>query len=176
MSVRQQRRTFASPFVLTLAAIPAACMVQSAPPRGGGQMQPGPTTAQPTQPMAPGPGSEGQPQRPVEGGPTAPPPTIISNPPPPTTAVKATSESHWTVMKQGDKCLAYVKVSCPPNAMCNPPPPRAYACTPEITPTAPLKIVQHTGAEFCEVETEPMQCPPNVMCNPPPPTRVACPK
>ncbi|MBL0220677.1 MAG: hypothetical protein IPQ07_43270 [Myxococcales bacterium] len=180
MSVRQLRRTFASPFVITLAAIPAACMVQSAPPRAGNpnQMTPGPSVAQPqpTDPNGPPSDPNGMPQRPVEVGPTTPPPTVISNPPRPTGAVKATTESHWTVMKQGDKCQAFVKVSCPPNAMCNPPPPRAYACTPEITPTTPLKIVQYVGAEFCQVETAPMECPPNVMCNPPPPTRVACPQ
>lgn len=79
-------------------------------------------------------------------------------------------------MKEGSTCKAYVNASCPQGATCNPPPPTDYACTPQVTPTTPMKIVRHNGAETCQVDTGPMNCPPNVMCNPPPPQQVTCPK
>ena len=149
MSARTLRRTFASPFVVTLAALPG-CMMQSAPPRSQ------PSQMQPAQP--------------------SPPVTNIANPPRPQTAQAATYERHWTVMRRGDKCEVYEDATCPPNATCNPPPPRAYACTQEVTQDVPLKIVQYTGSTTCQVERAPMKCPPKVMCNPPPPQKVTCPQ
>ena len=89
---------------------------------------------------------------------------------------KPTHEMHWTVMKQGETCKAYVNASCPANATCNPPPPTDYACTPQVAQNAPMKVVRYNGSETCQIETEPMRCPPKTMCNPPPPQQVACPK
>ncbi len=172
MSARTIRRTFASSFVVTLATVPAACVVQSAPPpRSGPPMtQPGPQTSEPAQPT------------PADPGPTTP--QVISNPPPPgaeqATPPKpeapAKTERHWTVMKIGGKCRAYVQVACPAGAICNPPPPTDYACTPEITDAAPMKIVQWANTTGCHVETPAPPCPPQTMCNPPRPRAVTCPQ
>ena len=74
MSARTVRRTFASSFVITLAAVPAACIVQSAPPSRGGPppvSQPGP---QPTE--------QAQPAQPTPAEPTV---GVVSNPPRPGT-------------------------------------------------------------------------------------------
>jgi hypothetical protein len=150
MSARFQRRTFAAPFVVTTLA---GCMVQSAPPS-----QPHQTTmSNPPRPHAePGP-EQTQPQPQQTGD---------------------TSETRWTVMKQGDKCLAYVKVECPAGTMCNPPRPSDYTCTPEITDTHPMKIVRWAGQDTCVVEGsgDSNNCPPRASCNPPPPQRVTCPR
>jgi len=175
MSARFQRRTFAAPFVLTL----AGCMVQSAPPSRPPPQEPH---------MNPPPPND------TPATETTPPPTtgpttgVISNPPRPGAEQQTpdqaqpkppkpdTYEAHWTVMKQGDRCVAYVKTSCPPGAMCNPPPPTDYVCTADITPQSPLKIERRAGQATCIVEPEPMNCPPNTMCNPPRPRQVACPR
>jgi hypothetical protein len=171
MSARLLRRTFASPFVVTLAAIPAACIVQSAPPSRTGpppsDRQPGPRTSEPAQPTpAPTPAQSE--------------PTVMANPPRPgteqATPEPAKTERHWTVSRQGDKCLAYTDVTCPKNATCNPPPPTAYACTPEITATQPMKIVQWANTTGCHVETPAPPCPPRKMCEPPRPRAVTCPQ
>ncbi len=179
MSVRTLRRTFASPFVITLAAIPAACMVQSPPPRGGGQ--PVPTTEQQSRPQPTEGGAmrqQGAEQGREQGPTTAPtaPTTVISNPPRPgAEQVAPTTDRRWTVTRDGNKCQAFVKVSCPPNTMCNPPPPQAYACTPEIVQGSSMKIVQWAGQLTCQVEPEPMKCPAGATCNPPRPRQVSCP-
>ncbi len=101
----------------------------------------------------------------------------MSNPPRPgpEQATPATSERHWTVTRQGDTCQAYTDVTCPKNATCNPPPPSAYACSPEITPTQPMKIVQWANTTGCHVETPAPPCPPKKMCEPPRPRAVTCP-
>ena len=171
MSARFLRRTFASPFVITLAAIPAACVVQSAPPpRSGpppGERQPPPPPSEPAQPT------------PADPGPTRP--VVISNPPRPGTEQAtppkeepAKFERHWTVMKLDGKCLAYAQTSCPAGASCNPPPPSNYACTPEVTDG--MKIVQWANTTGCHVETPAPPCPPKTMCNPPRPRAVTCPQ
>jgi hypothetical protein len=174
MSARFQRRTFAAPFVVTL----AGCMVQSAPPPREPRAYPQP---QPSPQPAPQPTVMSNPPRPgVEQSQPTPPPTVISNPPRPgaeqSPPAPTAGESHWTVMKQGNRCVAYVKTSCPAGAMCNPPPPTDYACTADITPKTPLKIVRWAGQATCVVEPEPMSCPPQATCNPPRPRQVSCPQ
>ena len=187
MAARLVRRTFATPFVVTLAALPAACVVQ---PASAPSAYPTPATASPGT-TAPGPSRPGV----VETQPATGQPTVVSNPPrpgvepappappaPPKTAPAPTYERHWTVSNYNNTCSAFEPVDCPkpvagkPVATCNPPPPRPYTCTPEITASTPLKIVQHVGQTACFVEQGPMQCPPNMMCNPPPPRRVDCPQ
>jgi hypothetical protein len=168
MSARLLRRTFASPFVVTLAAIPAACVTQSAPPsRSGpppGDRRPAPQTSEPAQPT------------PVRGE-----TTVMSNPPrpgieqaTPPNEEPAKVERHWTVMKLDGKCLAYAQTSCPAGATCNPPPPSNYACTPDVTDG--MKIVQWANTTGCHVETPAPPCPPKTMCNPPRPRAVTCPQ
>ena len=180
MSARLLRRTFASPFVITLAAIPA-CVVQSAPPsRGGptpGPRQDGPRESRPAEntPAQTEPTVVSNPPRPGTEQPT-PPPRVISNPPGPKQDAPAQYERHWTVMKIGDKCQAYTDTTCPRGATCNPPPPTDYACTPEVTATQPMKIVQWANTTGCHVETAAPPCPPKKMCEPPRPRAVTCPQ
>ncbi|MEO7093465.1 MAG: hypothetical protein ABI175_09455 [Polyangiales bacterium] len=167
MSVRSLRRTFATPFVVTLAAIPA-CVVQSAPPRSGPPVsQPAPQPSEPAQPT---------PAQPTDTKVVA-----ISNPPRPGTEQAtppkeepAKFERHWTVMKLDGKCLAYAQSSCPAGATCNPPPPSNYTCTPDVTDG--MKIVQWANTVGCHVETPAPPCPPKTMCNPPRPRAVPCPQ
>ena len=87
-----------------------------------------------------------------------------------------TSERHWTISKNGGKCMAYTNVTCPPNATCNPPRPTEYACTPDLAEGGSVKVVRWAGSATCMVEQPPMNCPKNMSCNPPPPQQMACPR
>jgi hypothetical protein len=181
MSVRP-RRSFLTPFVVTLAAAPA-CFVQSATP-----------PSQPVVQSDPGQPTESDP-RPVQ--PPTQAPTIIANPPrpqvppqppasPPPDDRPVTStrppapqlpgnDASWMVTKSSQGCRAQTMNTggCPPNAMCNPPPPHAYACI--EGEKYPVKVVRH--GEVCQVETDPQPpCPRNAKCKPvPPPHVVPCP-
>jgi hypothetical protein len=173
MAARTPRRTFARPFVVTLAAAPA-CFVSSPPPQ-----QPPPPQQQPQQ--QPPPPEQPQPPPVVVTNPPRPtaPPGTAPNPPPPTTPSYADG-TRWTVFKTQNGCTAAVKVECPkaepghPQPTCNPPPPRAYTCPDNVSLEVPITIVATGGS--CFVDTGPVHCPPRVMCNPPPPRPVACPK
>lgn len=171
MAARTPRRTFATPFVVTLAAAPA-CYVQSAP-----QPQPQPVAQQQAQPADSHPVVISNPPRPQpapsdpQPAPSEPPPnlSVIHNPP------KPQPSSSWHVFKTKDGCEAIVNVQCPAGAACNPPPPSKYDCPPGIAMGKPLTVVTD-GNDGCMIEPAPPSCPPNVMCNPPRPTQVACPK
>ena len=112
MAARTPRRSFATPFVVTLAAAPAACYVQSGPPASS------PPPVQATQP---------------EQG---PPPAVVSNPPRPTSPADTAQPAQpaqiavttWTIFKSADGCSAAVKTECPKGVMCNPPRPRQFPC------------------------------------------------
>jgi hypothetical protein len=149
MSARTIRRAFASPFVITL----AAPLVAVAACGGGGSK--GPIYANP-----------GPPQR---------EPAPVADPVSTTDPAMLNDERHWTVMRQGDTCQVFENVTCPAQATCNPPPPRPYACTADVTPSAPMKIMRPAGQAECMVERAMPSCPPGTMCNPPPPQKVACP-
>lgn len=162
MSARTLRRTFATPFVVTM----AACTVQSGPPPSrpmGTAQHPGHGDPGPTMPSDP----NGMPSRPDDRAQmgTAPAPDQAD-----------TSERHWTISKQGGKCTAYTNVTCPPNATCNPPRPTEYACSPDMAEGASIKVVRWAGSATCMVEQPPMSCPKNMSCNPPPPQQLACPR
>ena len=168
MAARTPRRTFATPFVVTLAAVPA-CYVQSAP-----QPQPQPVVQQQPQPQPDShPVIVSNPPRPQpeQPPPSDPPPHVIVNPPPP----QPTTATSWHVFKTNDGCEAIVNVQCPKGAACNPPPPQKYDCPPGIVAGKPLTVVTVNNGE-CVVEQAPTSCPPNVMCNPPRPHPFACPK
>lgn len=161
MSARTLRRTFATPFVVTI----AACTMQSGPapsrPMGTAQH---PGHGDPAQP---GPASSGGlPARPDERAQMGTQGTAQTD----------TSERRWTVSRQGGTCMAYTKVECPPNAACNPPRPTEYTCTADIAEGTSINIVRVAGSATCMIERPPISCPPNVMCNPPPPQQVACPR
>lgn len=178
MAARTPRRSFASPFVVTLAAVPA-CYVQSTP---GPQSAPPPhvppsQTAHPQpQSPAPQPPPPAQPP-PAHQAPAQPPPVVVANPPPPTTQPPPSEQrTEWTVYKTKDgACMAAIKVECHPKATCNPPPPFPYACPENVSLDKPVTVVMRDG-ERCFVEYEMPKCPPGVACNPPRPQPVACPK
>src|SRR3569623_1003702 len=139
MAARTPRKTFATPFVVTLAAVPA-CYVQPAP-----QPQPVVTsTPQPqSQPSDSHPVVISNPPRPQPAPP--PKPSVILNPPRPQPQPQPQAAGSWHVFKTGDGCEAIVNVQCPHGAACNPPPPQKYACPPGIVAGQPLTIVT-TGA------------------------------
>lgn len=159
MAARTPRRSFATPFVVTLAAAPA-CYVQSSPqPQGPGPQQPPPSQTAPADPQPQGPG-----------------PVVINPPMPQSPPLAAPANQKWTVYKANDGCMAAVKVDCPPKAICNPPPPFKYECPQNVSLDKAITVASNADGSACFVEYEPVTCPPNVACNPPRPTPVACPK
>jgi hypothetical protein len=184
MAARTPRRSFATPFVVTLAGT-AACYVQSSPPPQGPPPSQ-PTTAQPTQPNQPPPGVMVNPPppstQPSTPPPTQKPPVVVANPPPPTTQGPTTptqtnQTTKWTVYKakDGSGCMAAIQVECVPKATCNPPPPFKYACPDNVSLDKPVTVVTRDGTS-CFVEFPMPTCPPGTACNPPRPRPVACPK
>jgi len=177
MAARSVRRSFASPFVVTLAAaaLPAAaCYVQPGPRTAG-------NGAQVTGDQVPNQQTPDH-STTTAGAEQAPPSTttVISNPPRPTAVAK--QDTRWTITRAAGTCSAYAKVTCPtaapgqPAPMCNPPPPMAYTCGPTMTTDGSIAIVQLAGQTECQVEHPPIKCPAGAICNPPPPQKVACPQ
>jgi hypothetical protein len=126
MSPRRSRRSFAVPFVLTVAFAPA-CMVQERRPvnppgpgptandmRGDGE---GGGETPPPDPRAEGDGVNADKQ----------PPVIIANPP---RALPSSVPAGWSWRQEKDgTCWAYPPPpDCPPNAICNPPPAKKIDC------------------------------------------------
>jgi len=200
MAARTPRRSFAAPFVVTLAAAPA-CYVSNAPPP---QQPPPAAPAEQAPHNAPGVVVANPPRPQPENTPVAvanPPrpqdqnrPVVVANPPrPQDPPVPAAPQDHpvvvanpprphahpagttWHVFKAGDGCEAAVHVDCPKGAMCNPPPPRKVDCPAGLTMPKGLDIVSQ-GDGTCIVAQEPVHCPPHAMCNPPRPRSVACPE
>ena len=202
MAARTPRRSFAAPFVVTLAAAPA-CYVSSAPPP-----QSPPTAepaAQPPPQNAPGAvvANPPRPQPDPQTQPASPPPnpSVVHNPPrpqhvditplnpaapqpaspPPNPSVvmnpprPAAAGTTWHVFKTSDGCEAALNVSCPKGAMCNPPPPAKVDCPDGLTMPKGMNIVSQ-GDGTCIVQPEPVSCPPHAVCNPPRPRSVSCPK
>src|SRR5687767_6754850 len=109
-SSRTPRRAFAAPLVMTIAALPAACLVSSKPPsnepdpqvrdhRSGGDK-----TATRTHENPPRPDSVDHTATPVQTAPD--------------------HDRKWTVMMdKAGTCTAMGEMTCPANATCNPPPP-----------------------------------------------------
>lgn len=193
MAARAPRRTFATPFVVTLAAVPA-CYVQSSPqPQSQpvAQTDPQPTDSHPVVVSNP-PRPQPQPQPPPQPQPQQPNPSAIHNPPrpqpdpaqtqpaqePPKVVVnppRPQSPGSWHVYKTASGCEAAVNVHCPAGAMCNPPPPKAYTCPPGIVMGKPITVVTD-GSGTCIVEQAPVSCPTGAVCNPPRPKPFACPQ
>jgi hypothetical protein len=168
MAARIPRRSFASPFVVTLAACsgspppanptpPSDPVIVANPPR------PAPDPQPPTDPQPP------------PGGPKIDP---IGNPPPKV-------DRHWRISMANNACTAFDADACQfpnrkpgePIPPCNPPPPQKYApCPPGLADGASLIVVQAANQPECVIQREPVKCPPVSVCNPPMPTRVACPK
>lgn len=176
MSARTPRRTFAHPFVVTLAAVPAC----SHPQRFHDNPPPPPPPIT-NEPAAPDPAATA-PTSPPEAAPT-PPPAPAPTPGGPAQAQDKAPDTtqRWLVTKNGATCLAQPKVECPRAApgkampTCNPPAARPYPC-PDGVAQASFIVVQFANAVHCVIEQPPPHCPPNASCNPPPPRRVECPK
>ena len=188
MAARSPRRTFAHPFVITLATLPACSSppkpvdttVVMNPPRPVAEIDgtPEPTSGDHPPTAMPDPA-------PIDSRPSPP----MKNPPPkqPPSPAPATYDQRWTVMKaKTGECNAYVEVNCPkaepgkPMATCNPPPPIKYTCPGDLAENQTVKITLRAGATDCFAELG-SSCPPYdpkhpVMCNPPPPRKVECPK
>lgn len=152
MAARSPRRSFATPFVVTLAAAPA-CYVQSSPP----PQQPTTTAQQPTT------------QEPGK------PPPVIVNPPRPQAT---TPNARWKIFADAGKCFSAYQIECKPNVSCNPPRPQPYECPTDINLTAsgPVTIESSADGMACSVDWGPQSCPAGASCNPPPPVSVTCPK
>ena len=175
MAARTPRRSFATPFVVTLAAAPA-CYVQSAPPPPAEpapqqqQNAPGTVVANPPRPQP----VEQQPTPAVSNPPrpVAPPATtVVTNPPRPTGPAAGTT---WHVFKTKDGCEAALNVSCPKGAMCNPPPPQKYDCE-GLSIAKPITIVSE-GEGICHVQPEPRALPAGRDVQPAAAAAVACPQ
>lgn len=190
MSARIVRRTFAAPFVITLAT---ACSSSSShtPPHNN---PPDPNwnahsdAAQP--PIAeptPGP-TEPTPSVVIANNPPAPYPGVDPQPvdkTPPPKREPSQFERKWTVTKATTKgktdCYAMPEVKCPkvekgqPIPTCNPPAPYPYTCPPGFAAGDSLNIILRVGATECFVDRQPMKCPKGAMCNPPPPQKIVCP-
>jgi hypothetical protein len=178
MPAHTPRRSFASPFVVTLAAAPACWSNAAPPPTQEPVTQPVPQTAQagsadPTPPVI-----VANPPRPTAGSADSAPPIPTQNPPPP-----QPTQTYWTVMKTDKGCSAAIRVECPkpepgkPMHTCNPPPLRPYACPDnlaDLLAAGPVTIVG--DGTTCATELVMPTCPPHVMCNPPRPRTVKCPQ
>ncbi len=199
--MRAPRRTFATPFVLTLALPFGACVADGGvhsssnqpPPPPPPQNEPVSTAPPPRPPVA-----VVNPPRPM---PEEPPPTHTVNPPapqpeppkrppvmnPPRPVPVDTSvekfDQHWTVSRHGAACTAFNDDACKmpnhkpgdPMPTCNPPMPSAYKCPSDLADGASLKIVRRASATQCVVDAPAFKCPYNAKCNPPPPRVVDCP-
>jgi hypothetical protein len=169
---RLPRRTFAAPFVVTLAACSGT---HTNNPPGPRPPEPPPASTEPA--PSTDPGSPGAPASEPSAG-----PPIHRNPPPPQPKPKpAEYEQHWYVTNVNGKCSAMPRVDCPkaepgkPQMTCNPPPPIAYACPPNA-PSENFNIALYKGATNCVIEVPPPKCPQGAACNPPAPQNVPCPQ
>jgi hypothetical protein len=187
MSARSIRRTFAVPFVVTLAGAASltavACAKKPAPLHSN---PPGPTPGPHANPPAP---DKDPAPAPTTTDPAipAPGPTADSKPDTADSQPKkepATYEHRWTVSKyKGNAgCQAFIDVNCPKPEpgkavpTCNPPPPIKYTCPDGFKEGDTLKIILRVGATECFVDRGPMKCPEGAKCNPPPPRKIACPE
>jgi hypothetical protein len=190
--MRVPRRTFATPFVLTLALPLGACVVDSSP-RGGTAPNPPPAQTEPATTPAPhhDPVVVANPPRPVEPKPPEPPAPqpprpIVMNPPRPQPVPQDTGakfDQHWTVSRQGATCNAFNDDACrmpnrkpnDPIPPCNPPMPTAYKCPADLADHANFKIIKHAGETQCFVDEPPFKCPANAKCKPWTPRVADCP-
>lgn len=154
---RSPRRSFSAPFVITLAAVPAACTMQPSPQA--------PTTVQQPTTAPPQPGPQ-------------PPPDLVENPPRPQ---PAEHDTFWYVTQNGAECQATLKLECPtpepgkPAMTCNPPPPVAYACPAGWDGTSQLIVTQYQGNPECIIEAKAPPCAPNEKCRKAASQPVPCP-
>jgi hypothetical protein len=176
MSARTPRRTFAHPFVVTLAAVPACTS-----PRPPHQNPPPPPT--PTEPASPDTAQTPPtaPTAPTTPDPASPPPAPAPGAPAQGKAKPPDYTQRWYVTKNGATCLATPHLECPtappgqPAPTCNPPPPSAYRCPDGVT-DASFTVVRYANTVQCVIQPPPPKCPPNAACNPPRPRPVECPK
>lgn len=189
MAARAPRRSFAAPFVLTLAAVPA-CTVSSGPPSGPPPQQPAtqqPVAQTPTQPPPTQPQPTWNPPPPSQPEPQAPPqpePPVVANPPRPTGNDTATTPepstktvTHWHVEMDAStkQCTATLKLDCPMNAKCKMPPRNPYACPAGWDGVGQVTVTRFANTTECVLEAPIPKCPPNAKCKRPAGTKVPCP-
>lgn len=188
MSARAPRRSFATPFVLTLAAVPAACVTSNQPPPSSPQPQAQhepdhvnpPKPQQATEPAEWHTGTTGTNHH-VKGTASTGSTTVAQTQPAPASNPSPAPEKprgyrQWTVTRSGTTCSSMVKVHCPEGAMCNPPPPAKYECPKQLAENGRMDVIQRVEKGDCYVDYGEMSCPQGATCNPPPPQKVACPK
>jgi hypothetical protein len=154
MAARVPRRSFASPFVVTLAV---ACTPATTNPPTGTAADPNVAQTPTTDPATPDPA-------------TTDPPKTDEEP------------ARWAVSKKGSDCFTQRRIECSdPSRSCNPPAPQKYDC-PKWDDGSPMgfdegdTIEGVAGAEKCTLYFSGGSCPEGASCNPPPPRAVACPK
>lgn len=204
MSARSPRRSFATPFVVTLAtAAPlAACHVQAgtrttAGPVATAPASPPPRTGEitPTNPPRPQPDREApvSPRPPVattgNGGVTTGPTTtpVIANPPrptsttatPPTPITPPTTTATTATTGTGGKVTPQGGKPVPPSVTPGPVP-ADYVPAPGAKATVDVRWTVSNQAGMCFASVD-VACPapvagkPTMTCNPPAPQKVACP-
>jgi hypothetical protein len=198
---RKPRRVFTAPLVMTIAALPAACVVTDTPPpkqpetrdhRGGdtdptvrdnrdgtGGAETPPKIENPPRPTGDGTGA-GTGTGTGDGtgvGIADPKPAPDNVDPTPTQTDIPSYDRSWTVTLQDDgTCKAYYHVECKKGSTCNPPPPKAMAKCPDgITAGQSIKIYSQANTGVCYIEPPAAKCPEKATCNPPPPKKTACP-
>jgi hypothetical protein len=175
MSARTPRRSFATPFVVTLAAVPA-CYVQTS----NGPSSPPPTqvAGEPPPSSQPPPSSESppvvvNPPRPgttpaaSEPPPSTPPPVIV-NPPRPGTTDPTRPEPRPSGPPTQPK----------PPVIANPPVPNdprtqtsPQQTSPQQTSVSQWTVFKQNDGCMAAIKVE---CTPKATCNPPPPFKIAC--
>lgn len=198
------RRTFATPFVLTLAALPACTATSSSPPQ-----QPTTTTTtttttrdhrederEPTGPDRWGPQPHGEPAHDHRGDRQAPPPVVIGNPPPvqqpppvvianPPPPTQTTRPSTSSTTNAGNARPGRVAPTPHPTT---PPPKKPTSSFDPDEVRQPLPAGPRQSAPtakgrswtlvkrgaICEAYVQ-VTCPAGATCNPPPPTKYVCP-
>lgn len=191
MASRAPRRTFQTPFVITLALPLGACVVESSrsatvqPVAPAAQPQPAPSRTEPapesppvviTNPPRPAPPPEEQPTPPAPQpteGPKRPP---IMNPPRPTPPVGFKTrpaedrDRHWSVYRSKDTCTAADTDVCTfpgrkpgdPVPPCNPPAPLPIKCIEGMADGASIAIRQLAHQTTCVTDTS--KCPAAARC------------
>jgi hypothetical protein len=182
MSARVLRRSFATPFVLTLAAVPA-CVVSSPPPSspqttssGSEHDEPGHANPPPPQPEWQSGSSTPPPvaappaydpnQSPPRTNPPGPqaPPTAVANPPRPQEPAKPGVNNH---------VKGTANTSSTTVAQTEPPPVSDKPSAPKSRGYREWTVTKASGA--CKSMVK-VNCPEGAMCNPPPPAKYECPK
>lgn len=170
MSARIPRRSFATPFVVTLAAAPA-CYVQTGTSSGPSSPPPTQVAGEPQPPPSsqPPPSWQPPPTQAPQNDPPARPPVVV-NPPRPGTP--ATSEPPPDPTRPDPRPSGPPTQPKPP-VIANPPVPNdpRTQTSPQQTSVSQWTVFKNNDGCMAAIKVE---CTPKATCNPPPPFKVAC--